>query len=167
LLGLGIANLAAGFFQGFPINSSSSRTPVAEAAGARTQLAGIVGAIAVALLLLMAPGSTPHSSCSRMAAVVISSALGLIEVSDLSRIFRIQRWEFWLSIVCFVGVAVLGAIAGIGLAIVIAIVEFLWDGWGCWAVPKASRATTALSTSQSNPEAGPISLGCSAVLCQC
>jgi MFS superfamily sulfate permease-like transporter len=45
------------------------------------------------------------------------------------RIFRIQRWEFWLSIVCFVGVAVLGAIPGIGLAIAIAILEFLWDGW--------------------------------------
>ena len=31
--------------------------------------------------------------------------------------------------VCFVGVAVLGAIPGIGLAIVIAVIEFLWDGW--------------------------------------
>jgi MFS superfamily sulfate permease-like transporter len=60
---------------------------------------------------------------------VIASAIGLIEVSDLRRIYRIQRWEFWLSIVCTVGVAVLGAIQGIGLAIVIAVIEFLWDGW--------------------------------------
>src|SRR4029453_7590548 len=44
-------------------------------------------------------------------------------------IFRIQQWEFWLSIVCFVGVAVFGVIPGIGIAIVIAVVEFLWDGW--------------------------------------
>ena len=64
-----------------------------------------------------------------MAAVVIASAIGLIEVADLKRIYRIQQWEFWLSIVCFVGVAVLGVIPGIGLAIVIAIIEFLWDGW--------------------------------------
>jgi MFS superfamily sulfate permease-like transporter len=64
-----------------------------------------------------------------LAAVVIASAIGLFEVGDLIRIFRIQRWEFWLSIVCFVGVAVLGAIPGIGLAIVVAILEFLWDGW--------------------------------------
>src|SRR6185369_13965567 len=48
------ANLAAGFFQGFPISSSSSRTPVAEAAGARTQLTGVVGALSVALLLVVA-----------------------------------------------------------------------------------------------------------------
>ncbi len=60
---------------------------------------------------------------------MIASAIGLIEVADLRRIYRIQRWEFWLSIVCLVGVAVLGAIPGIGLAIVIAVIEFLWDGW--------------------------------------
>jgi MFS superfamily sulfate permease-like transporter len=53
----------------------------------------------------------------------------LIEVTDLIRIFRIQRWEFWLSIVCLVGVAVFGAIPGIGIAIGIAVIEFLWDGW--------------------------------------
>jgi MFS superfamily sulfate permease-like transporter len=64
-----------------------------------------------------------------LAAVVIASAVGLIQVTDLIRIFHIQQWEFWLSILCFVGVAVLGAIPGIGFAIVIAIIEFLWDGW--------------------------------------
>ena len=64
-----------------------------------------------------------------MAAVVIASAIGLFEVADLKRIYRIQRWEFWLSIVCFVGVATIGVIPGIGLAIAIAIIEFLWDGW--------------------------------------
>jgi high affinity sulfate transporter 1 len=129
MVGLGAANLAAGFFQGFPISSSSSRTPVAEAAGARTQLTGVVGALAVALLLLAAPNLLQHLPAATLAAVVIASAIGLIEVTDLIRIFRIQRWEFWLSIVCFVGVAVLGAIPGIGLAIVIAVIEFLWDGW--------------------------------------
>jgi len=129
MMGLGAANLAAGFFQGFPISSSSSRTPVAEAAGARTQMTGVVGALAVALLLLVAPNLLRHLPAPALAAVVIASAIGLIEVTDLMRIFRIQRWEFWLSIVCLVGVAVLGAIPGIGLAIGIAVIEFLWDGW--------------------------------------
>jgi high affinity sulfate transporter 1 len=129
MVGLGAANLAAGFFQGFPISSSASRTPVAEAAGARTQLTGVVGAIAVALLLLAAPNLLRHLPTAALAAVVIASAIGLIEVTDLVRIFRIQPWEFWLSIFCFVGVAVFGAIPGIGLSIVIAVIEFLWDGW--------------------------------------
>jgi high affinity sulfate transporter 1 len=129
MVGLGVANLAAGLFQGFPISSSSSRTPVAEAAGARTQLTGVVGALAVALLLLVAPDLLQNLPTSALAAVVIASAIGLIEVTDLGRIYRIQRWEFWLSAGCTAGVAVLGAIPGIGLAIVMAVIEFLWDGW--------------------------------------
>jgi high affinity sulfate transporter 1 len=129
MVGLGAANLAAGFFQGFPISSSGSRTPVAEAAGARTQLTSIVGALAIAFLLLVAPNLLQHLPTAALAAVVIAAAIGLIEVTDLKRIYRIQQWEFWLSIVCLVGVAVLGVIPGIGLAIAIAIVEFLWDGW--------------------------------------
>jgi high affinity sulfate transporter 1 len=129
MIGLGAANLAAGFFQGFPISSSSSRTPVAEAAGAKTQLTGVVGAVAVALLLVCAPNLLKDLPSSALAAVVIAAAIGLFEFADLRRIFRIQQWEFWLSIVCFVGVAVFGVIPGIGIAIVIAIIEFLWDGW--------------------------------------
>jgi len=129
VVGLGAANLAAGFFQGFPISSSSSRTPVAETAGAKTQVTGVVGAVAVASLLLLAPDLVKHLPLSALAAVVIASAIGLFEFADLRRIHRIQRWEFWLSIVCLVGVAVLGAIPGIGLAVVIAVIEFLWDGW--------------------------------------
>ena len=129
MVGLGAANLAAGLFQGFPISSSSSRTPVAEAAGARTQLTGVVGALAIALLLLFAPNLLQHLPNTVLAAVVIAAAIGLFEFADLARIYRIQRWEFWLSIVCFAGVAVLGVIQGIALAVVIAVIEFLWDGW--------------------------------------
>ena len=129
MVGLGAANLATGFFQGFPISSSSSRTPVAEAAGARTQLTSVVGALAIAILLLVAPNLLQHLPTAALAAVVIAAAIGLFEVSDLKRIYRIQQWEFWLAMVCLVGVAVLGVIPGIGLAIAIAIAEFLWDGW--------------------------------------
>jgi len=77
----------------------------------------------------VAPDLLRNLPTSALAAVVIASAIGLIEVADLRRIYRIQRWEFWLAIVCTVGVAVLGAIPGIGLAIAIAVIEFLWDGW--------------------------------------
>jgi len=129
MVGLGAANLAAGFFQGFPVSSSSSRTPVAEAAGAKTQLTGVVGAVAIALLLLFAPALLEDLPGTALAAVVIASAIGLIEIRDLARIWRIQRWEAWLSIICTVGVAIFGAIPGIGFAIGIAVIEFLWDGW--------------------------------------
>src|SRR6185436_3648490 len=93
MIGLGAANLATGFFQGFPISSSSSRTPVAEASGSKTQLTGVVGAVSVALLLLFGAGLLRNLPNSALAAVVISSAIGLFEIGDLRRIFRIQQWE--------------------------------------------------------------------------
>src|SRR5262249_52758724 len=123
MVGLGAANLAAGFFQGFPISSSSSRTPVAEAAGAHSQLTSVVGALAIAFLLLAAPNLLQYLPNAALAAVVIASAIGLFEITDLKRIYRIQQWEFWLSILCFVGVAAIGVIPGIGLAIVMALHE--------------------------------------------
>jgi MFS superfamily sulfate permease-like transporter len=102
---------------------------VAEAAGARTQVTGVVGAVAVALVLLWAPNLLKRVPTAALAGVVISSAIGLIEVNDLGRLFRIQRWEFWLSVVCFAGVANFGAVQGVGIAVMMAVIEFLWDGW--------------------------------------
>jgi MFS superfamily sulfate permease-like transporter len=129
MVGLGAANLVAGLFQGLPISASASRTPVAEAAGAKTQLTGVVGALTVAVLLVAAPNLLRNLPISALAAVVIASAIALIEVADLRRIYKMQRWEFWLSMLCLAGVTVFGAIPGIALAIAIAVMEFLWDGW--------------------------------------
>lgn len=129
MIALGAANLAAGVFQGFPISSSTSRTPVAEASGARTQLAGVIGALAVAALLVAAPNLLEHLPHTALAAVVVVAAIGLVDVQGLVRIYRMQPWEFWLSMTCFAGVVALGVIPGIGLAIFIAVIEFLWDGW--------------------------------------
>jgi MFS superfamily sulfate permease-like transporter len=129
MIGLGAANLAGGLFQGFPVSASSSRTPVAAASGAKTQLTGVVGAIAIALLLLFAPQLLRNLPYAALAAVVISSAIGLFEVNDLRRLYRIQRWEFWLSIAAFLGVAALGPVPGMMIAIAIALAEFIWDAW--------------------------------------
>jgi high affinity sulfate transporter 1 len=135
MVGLGAANLAASFFQGFPISSSSSRTPVAEAAGAKTQVAGVVGAGVVALVIVVAPELFWDLPYAALAAVVISAAIGLFEFNDLARIYRVQRPEFWLSLICTGAVAVFGAIPGIGIAVLIAIGEFVWDAWRPhWAV---------------------------------
>jgi len=129
MIGLGAANLAAGLFQGFAVSGSFSRTPVAEAAGAQTQLVGVVGAAAVAMLLLFAPNLLQSLPIGALAGVVVAAAIGMFEFADLGRIFRIQRWEFWLSIGCFAGVVTFGVIAGIGFAVALAIIVFLWNSW--------------------------------------
>jgi MFS superfamily sulfate permease-like transporter len=83
----------------------------------------------VALLLVAAPTLLQDMPSAALAAVVIAAVIGLFEFTDLARIYRIQPWEFWLSIACTLGVVVFGAIPGIMIALAIAIGEFLWDGW--------------------------------------
>jgi high affinity sulfate transporter 1 len=129
LIALGAANVAAGFFQGFSVSSSASRTPVAESAGAKTQLTGVVGAVCIALLLILAPmllRDLPHAA---LGAVVISACVGLVEVRGVQRLYQLRRDEFVLSIVCFLGVALLGVIQGIFLAVGLALLTFIWRAW--------------------------------------
>lgn len=129
MIALGAANIATGFFQGFAVSSSSSRTPIAQVAGAQTQVTGLIGAFVVSLFLIVAPDSLKYLPDSALAAVVLIAAWSLFEVSDLKRIYRIQKGEFWLSMFCFASVVTFGVITGITLAIIVAIIDFLWQSW--------------------------------------
>lgn len=129
LLALGAANIATGLFQGFPVASSASRTPVAEAAGAKTQATCLAGALAVGLLLVGAPGLLRNLPHAVLGAVVIAACLGLVEMAGVFRLYRLRRGEFAISGVCFLGVALLGVTQGIFLAVGIALLAFVWRAW--------------------------------------
>ncbi len=129
LAALGISNLASGLIGGFPISSSATRTPVAEAAGARTQVTGLVGAGVVVLLLVAAPGLLANLPSTALAAIVITAALSLFDVAGVRRLLRFRRSEFWLSVVSFLGVAVFGVLAGIGIAVGISLLDFIRHAW--------------------------------------
>ena len=129
LVSLGIANIATGLFQGFSVSASASRTPVAEQAGAKTQVTGLIGAMLVSILLYFAPSllkSMPHAALS---AVVICACLGQIQIYQVFRLYQLRRSEFLFSIACFFGVIVLGVIQGIFIAVGLALVAFIWRAW--------------------------------------
>lgn len=126
---LGLANLAGGLVQGFAVGGSASRTPVAEAAGAKTQLAGVVGAACIGLLLLVAPALLAHLPHAALSAVVIVACLALVEVREVARLYRVRREEFWLSLACFLGVVLLGSIQGVFLAVGLALLAFIGRAW--------------------------------------
>ena len=129
LRALGAANLAAGLFQGFAISSSSSRTPVAVAAGARSQLTPLVGAVTIALLLVLAPGALRDLPLPMLAAIVITAAIGLIDVAAVRRLYRVRRSEFVLWLAAFGGVALLGVLVGIFIAILLSLGDFVRRAW--------------------------------------
>ena len=129
LRALGAANLATGFFQGFAISSSASRTPVAVAAGARSQLTPLVGAVAIALLLVAAPGALRNLPLPMLAAIVITAALGLIDAPAVRRLYQVRRSEFVLWLAAFLGVALLGVLVGIFTAILLSLADFVRRAW--------------------------------------
>jgi MFS superfamily sulfate permease-like transporter len=129
IMALGVANMATGLFQGFSVSSSASRTPVAEAAGAQTQMTGVVGAVCIALLLIFAPNLMEHLPTAALGAVVISAAWTILEVEGVKRLYLLRREEFVLSNVCFLGVALLGVIQGIFIAVAISLLVFIWRAW--------------------------------------
>jgi high affinity sulfate transporter 1 len=129
LIALGVANVATGLFQGFSVSASSSRTPVAESAGARSQLAPVVGALGIVLLLVLAPTSLQSLPRAALAAVVIAACLKLIEIGEVVYLFRVRPSEFVFSIVCLLGVILLDVVQGIFIAVGLALLSFIWRAW--------------------------------------
>ncbi|KUF18253.1 SulP family inorganic anion transporter [Streptomyces silvensis] len=129
MAGVGAANLAAGLFQGFPVSTSGSRTAVAERAGARTQLTGVVGATLIVLMLVLVPGLFRHLPQPLLAAVVITASLSLADVPGSVRLWRQRKAEFLLSVAAFLGVALLGVLPGIALAVGLSVLNVFRRAW--------------------------------------
>lgn len=129
VIALGLSNMATGVFQGFPVSASASRTPVAEAAGARTQLTCVVGALSIAALLVFAPGLLSHLPSAVLGAVVIAACWSFADFPAMFRLYRMRKMEFVLSLVSFLGVAFVGVLQGIVISIALALVVLVWNAW--------------------------------------
>ena len=129
MLGIGAANLAAGLFQGFPVSTSGSRTAVAERAGAKTQLTGVTGAVLIILMIVLVPGLFRNLPNPALAAVVITAALSLADIPGTLRLWRQRKTEFLLSIAAFLGVALLGVLPGIAIAVGLSILNVFRRAW--------------------------------------
>lgn len=126
---IGAANVGAGLLGGFPISASSSRTPVAEAAGSRTQLTGVVGAVLIVAFMLLAPGVTAFLPEATLGAVVITAAARLIDVRGFVRLVRMNRVDAFLSVAAFLGVLVVGVLEGIAVTIALSLLAFVNQSW--------------------------------------
>ena len=129
MVGIGAANVLAGLFQGFAVSTSGSRTAVAFKAGARTQVAGVVGAVAILILLVVAPNLLAALPIPVLAAIVIVAAFSLAELAAARRLRTQRPMEFWLSIAATLAVAVLGVLPGIGVAVGLSILNVFRRSW--------------------------------------
>ena len=118
LLALGAANIGSGLFSGFSISASASRTPVAQQAGSKTQLTGVVGALAIVVLLLFVARPDHEPAAVRPGRDRDDGVPARSWTSrGLVRLWRLRRSEFVLSMVAFLGVAAVGVVLGIFLAV--------------------------------------------------
>src|SRR5690242_19952261 len=129
MIGIGAANLAAGLFQGFPVSTSGSRTAVAERSGAKTQLTGVTGAVLIILMIVFVPGLFRNLPQPALAAVVITASLSLADIPATVRLWRQRKAEFMLSIAAFLGVALLGVLPGIAIAVGLSILNVFRRSW--------------------------------------
>lgn len=129
MVGLGAANLAAGLFQGFPVSSSGSRTAVAEQSGSKTQLTGVVGALVITAMLVLAPGALRNLPQPTPAAVVMVASLSLADLPATRRLWGQRRTDFAIAMAAFAGVVLLGVLPGILAAIVISVANVFRRAW--------------------------------------
>lgn len=129
MIGIGAANVAAGLFQGFPVSTSGSRTAVAEQAGAKTQVAGLVGAGAIVLILVAVPGLLKNLPQPALAAVVIAASLSLADVQGVARLRKQRKTEAWLALAAFLAVTLLGVLPGIAIAVGLSILNVFRRTW--------------------------------------
>ena len=129
MVGIGAANIAAGFVQGFAVSTSGSRTAVAEQSGAKSQLTGVVGAAVVAILLLFLNSLLADLPQPALAAVVIAAALSLMDISLVRKYARVRPSAVVLSLLTSAGVIVFGVLPGIVIAIALSVLLVFHRSW--------------------------------------
>lgn len=118
LLAVGAANVAGGLFSSMPVGGGATQTAVNRSAGACTQMAELVTAgVTLATLLLLAPLIALMPSAT-LAAVVIVYSIGLIKPAEFREISHVRKTEFYWAVVAFAGVALLGTLRGILVAVI-------------------------------------------------
>ena len=122
---LGAAQLAAGISQGFPVAGADSRTAANDAAGGRTQVTGLVAAAAIALVLMLFTGPIRYAPTAALGAVLVKSAISLVDVKAFRQLLRIDRPEFLLAVLTMLGVVWFGAINAVLLAVLLALLRFV------------------------------------------
>jgi high affinity sulfate transporter 1 len=129
MIGIGAANVAAGLFQGFPVSTSGSRTAVADQAGSKSQVTGVVGAVVITLVVVLFPSLMQYVPQPTLAAIVIAAALSLVDVRATRRLWQQRRIEFMLSIAALLAVALLGVLPGILIAVALSILNVFRRVW--------------------------------------
>jgi sulfate permease, SulP family len=125
-IGIGAANIAAGFLTGFPAALSASRTTVNDQMGGKTQWVGLIAAALVVIFLLFLTPLLAPLPTATLGAIIIVASLGLIDIAAFRFLRQVRPAEFWLAIITAFGVLCVGVLAGILVAVVLSLIMLLY-----------------------------------------
>ncbi|MCW7762648.1 sodium-independent anion transporter [Photorhabdus luminescens] len=125
LRALGIANIASALSQGFAVSAASSRTAVNDAIGGKTQLVSVIAATIILLVLLFMTSFLAYIPLSSLGVVLIYSASSLLDLRRIWSLRKRNHQAFTLSLFTFIAVLVVGLINGVGLAVLLGLLQFL------------------------------------------
>lgn len=125
LLGLGLANAVGSLFSAYPVTGGFSRTAVNAGAGARSRLAGLITAAAVALTLSFLTPIFHFMPKATLAAIIVTAVVGLIDVDEVRHLWRVKRTDLGLLVVTFVATLSLGIELGIGTGVAASLLWFV------------------------------------------
>jgi len=125
MIALGLSDIASGVGQGFVVSGADSRTAVADSSGGKTQMTGIVAAAVMSAVLLFFTFPLAKLPTTALAAILISSAMGLFDFESVRRYFRLSKPEFRHSIIAMLGVMTIGVLPGVLIAVALALLNLL------------------------------------------
>ncbi|MGW0478068.1 SulP family inorganic anion transporter [Nonomuraea sp. NPDC003214] len=135
LRAFGLANVAAGLTQSMTVGSSASRTAAMDSTGSRSQVPSVVCALVVAVLVAFFSGVLAYLPNAALAGIVAVAVVRLVDVRKLAELWRLRRSEFWIAVVCLLGVPVLGSLTAVVIAFLLSAVD---------VVRRAARPSTAV-----------------------
>ena len=127
LIALGSANIGCGLFQGATVDATLSSTATGDAAGARTQVSGLITAGLIFLTLILIAPLFKNLPQAVLGAVVIVAVFGLLDVAAIRRYYALRRADFWLAVTALLGVIVIGILDGLVLAVLLSLVMLLYS----------------------------------------
>jgi SulP family sulfate permease len=125
LVALGSANILASVWQGFPVSASQSRTSIVEIAGGHSQVTQLVAALGLILFLQFFTGLIPLLPTVALGAVLIVTAIGMLEVAPLRRLYAIDRKEFGLALSVTLAILMAGVVTGIIVGLLVSLIATL------------------------------------------
>lgn len=125
LVAMGAANVLAAFWQGFAVSASQTRTAVADASGARSQVAQLVAAAGLLLFLSFLTGVIAHLPIVALGAILVMTAMAMLDVGSLHRMWSIDRKEFGIAMGVTAAILVAGVVPGIILGMLVSLIAVL------------------------------------------